>query len=185
MAYGPVIHGTKVTLRPPREDEIPVLAAMWSDPEVMRHEPGRLAAKPPDWWEAWLRRQEANESAVVWAIDVGGEAIGFVSLRDLEPEDRHATSAIALFPRHWGNGYATEAVRLRSCYAFEVLGLEKVRTDTDVDNLAIRHVLEKSGYRTVGIARRERLRDGEWHDAWYGELLRDDWLRLVGTGSAM
>ena len=151
---------------------------MWSDPEVMRYEPGRLAAKTRDWWEAWLRRQADNEASVVWAIDLDGEPIGIVTLRDIEPEDRHATSSIALFPRHWGKGYATEAVELRSRHAFEVLGLEKVKTDTAVDNLAIRRVLDKVGYRTVGIARRERLRDGEWQDAWYGELLREDWQRL-------
>lgn len=96
---------------------------------------------------------------------------------------RHATSAIALFPRHWGKGYATEAVALRSRYASEVLGLEKIKTDTAVDHLAIRRVLEKSDYRTVGIARRERLRDGQWQDAWYGELLREDWERLQGATS--
>ncbi len=176
MTYGPVIHGARVTLRPPSDGEIPYLATMWSDPAVMRYEPGRLAAKTPDWWEAWLRRQATNEAAVVWAIDVGGEVAGFVGLRDIEPEDRNAVSAISLFPRYWGKGYATEAVALRSRYAFEVLGLEKIETDTAVDNLAIRRVLEKSGYRTVGIARRERLRNGEWQDAWYGELLREDWL---------
>lgn len=176
--YGPVIQGTKVTIRPPRDEEIAPLAEMWSDPEVMRFEPGRLVAKSRDWWEAWLRRKATDEAAILWVIDVGGDAAGVVGLRDLEPEDRNATSLVALFPRHWGRGYATEAVCLRSRYAFEALGLEKIKTDTDVENAAIRRVLEKAGYRTVGIARRERLRDGQWHDAWYGELLREDWERL-------
>jgi RimJ/RimL family protein N-acetyltransferase len=174
-----VIQGARVTLRPPREEEIPALAEMWSDPEVMRYEPGRLAAKTRDWWEAWLRRQATNDAAILWAIDVGGEAAGVCGLRDLEPEDRHATSLISLFPRFWRKGYATEAVALRSRYAFETLGLEKIKTDTSVENQAIRRVLERAGYRTVGIARRERLRDGQWQDAWYGELLREDWEALT------
>jgi RimJ/RimL family protein N-acetyltransferase len=182
--YGPVIQGTKVTLRPPSEDEIPYLAGIWSDPEVMRYEPGRLAVKPREWWEGWLRRQASNEESVLWAIDAGGEPVGVVGLRDLEVEDRHATSNIALFRAHWGRGYASEAVALRSRYAFEVLGLEKIKTDTSVENAAIRRVLEKAGYRTVGIARRERLRDGRWQDAWYAELLREDWERRARAESA-
>ena len=77
-----------------------------------------------------------------------------------------------------GKGCATEAVLLRSRHAFEALGLEKVKTDTAVDNLAIRRVLEKAGYRTVGITRRGRTQNGEWQDAWSGELPREDWQRL-------
>ncbi|MCX6369515.1 MAG: hypothetical protein NTX57_22825 [Armatimonadetes bacterium] len=31
-------------------------------------------------------------------------------------------------------------------------------------------------YQTVGIARHDLWRFGQWHDAWLGEVLRDDWL---------
>jgi peptide/nickel transport system substrate-binding protein len=55
---------------------------------------------------------------------------------------------------------ATEAMQLRTRYAFEELGLEKLITNVDEDNPASRRALERVGYRTVGLHRRHRFRGG-------------------------
>ena len=76
----------------------------------------------------------------------------------------------------WRKGYGSEAAVLRTRYAFEMLGLEKLKTEVFAENIASRRVLEKAGYQTVGLQRREVFRHGRWHDLWLGEVLRDDWL---------
>jgi ribosomal-protein-alanine N-acetyltransferase len=84
----------------------------------------------------------------------------------------------------WGRGIATEAMHLRTRYAFEELGLEKLITNVDEGNLASRRALERVGYRTVGVYRRHRFHGGLWADVWIGELLRADWIAQDSSGRA-
>jgi len=39
----------------------------------------------------------------------------------------------------------------------------------------------KTGYRESGIFHQELFRDGNWHDLWEGELLREDWEKAQRT----
>jgi RimJ/RimL family protein N-acetyltransferase len=75
----------------------------------------------------------------------------------------------------WKKGYATEAMRLRTCYAFRELNLHKLMTEVATENEASRKALERNGYQTVGIRREQTFREGKWHDRWLGEVLRADW----------
>jgi ribosomal-protein-alanine N-acetyltransferase len=74
-----------------------------------------------------------------------------------------------LAPRFWGRGYATEISSLFLEFGFENLGLPAILATCDPDNLASRHVLEKSGLSLV---------DEETVDTWQGERQR---LRFMVT----
>src|SRR2546423_12011041 len=63
----------------------------------------------------------------------------------------------ALFPEHWGKGYATEAARAMVSYAFDELELARIVATTENDNM-----------RSIGVMRRlgmtiERNPSGEPH----------------------
>ena len=60
-------------------------------------------------------------------------------------------------------------------YAFHDLGLHKVMTSSLVANVASRRAALSAGYRECGCLRRHLYRDGQWHDEWLGEVLRDEW----------
>ena len=51
----------------------------------------------------------------------------------------------ALFPRHWGNGYATEAARAMVSYAFDELELARIVATTENDNLRSIAVMKRLG----------------------------------------
>ena len=74
----------------------------------------------------------------------------------------------------WGQGYATEAMRLRTAYAFNELGLETLTTQVYAPNEASRRALQRAGYREVGWLRRHVYFEGELHDVWLGEMLRGE-----------
>ena len=61
----------------------------------------------------------------------------------------------------WGKGYATDAVRVRTRFAFGELGLHRIEGHTM--NPAMKRVYEKCGYQHEGVARRKFWRDGRWH----------------------
>ncbi|HEX8919607.1 MAG TPA: GNAT family protein, partial [Chloroflexota bacterium] len=73
-------------------------------------------------------------------------------------------------------GFASEAVRLRTQFAFQELNLERLESESYEANLSMHRALQKSGYQKVGHRRHHMFRSGSWHDTFIFEVLRDDWL---------
>jgi RimJ/RimL family protein N-acetyltransferase len=75
----------------------------------------------------------------------------------------------------WGRGYASEAVRLRTAFAFNELNLERLESESIAQNIGMHRALEKSGYQKIGRRRHVFYRSGQWLDSYIFELLRDEW----------
>ena len=75
--------------------------------------------------------------------------------------------------RAWGRGFATDAVRVRTRFAFEQLGLHRIEGHTIHD--AMRRVYEKCGYQHEGVARQKIWREGRWFDAALFAILDADY----------
>jgi [ribosomal protein S5]-alanine N-acetyltransferase len=172
---GPTLVGRNVTLGPLAPEHLGDYCRWFADPEVTRY---LHRNNPPSLREEqeWFDRVVASESEVVWGLFAEGQHIGSVGLSQISWRHRRATSGTLIGDKGWwGRGIATEAMGLRTRYAFEELGLEKLTTTVDEANQASRRALERAGYRTVGTYRRHRFRAGVWADVWIGELLRADW----------
>ena len=65
---------------------------------------------------------------------------------------------------HNGKGYMTETIRLIVNYAFTELKLHRLEAGVKPDNLGSIRVLEKSGFRQEGIARKNIKINGQWAD---------------------
>lgn len=174
--FGPEIVGERVRLVPLTAEMLPNYVRWFADPEVIRYM--ALIAPPSlEMEREWYEKAARSESDLLWAVMVGEAHVGSTGLHRIDWRNRRAITGNLIGDKSvWGKGYGSEAVRLRTRFAFEMLGLEKLSTHVFVENVASRRVLEKSGYQTVGIARREVFRHGRWHDMWLGEVLRDDWL---------
>jgi RimJ/RimL family protein N-acetyltransferase len=113
---------------------------------------------------------------VLWSLTHGAELVGITTLKDIDWVNRQASSNIMIGNSAlWGRGYAGEAVRLRTSFAFRELGLERLETESFVENTGMHLALERSGYRKLGTRRHCIYRDGAWHDLFVFELLRSDW----------
>ena len=134
--------------------------------------------------EAFFDRIEtARETDLVWAVlDEARRHIGFVGLHAIAWRRRCASGGLFLGERDaWGQGYATDAVRVRTRFAFDQLGLHRVEGHTF--NPAMRRVYEKCGYRCEGVQRSKFWRDGRWHDVALYAILEDD-IRAAPAGGA-
>jgi RimJ/RimL family protein N-acetyltransferase len=174
---GPIIEGERIRLEPPRPESLPTFARWFADTEVTRYLlyvfPFTLKAE-----EEWLEQTARDEHKVMWSILVreSGRLVGNTGIDQIDWRNRRATSGTVIGEKDaWGKGYATEAMALRTRYAFRTLGLEKIVTQVIAPNEASRRALERAGYRQCGLHRRHQLVDGRWHDAWLGEILREDW----------
>ncbi|MBK8027706.1 MAG: GNAT family N-acetyltransferase [Chloroflexi bacterium] len=54
---------------------------------------------------------------------------------------------------YWRRGIATEAARAVAAFGFDQMGLRRIEADTYRENLASQRVLEKVGFRKVGVER--------------------------------
>lgn len=173
---GPILAGHIVTLAPLSPKHLDHYVEWFADPEVTQYLAQDLVFTLKQ-EEEWLDRISRSNSDVAWGIFAEGQHIGGTAINQINWRSRHAITGTIIGDKSWwGRGVASEAMALRTRYAFEELGLEKLVTTVFEGNRACRRALEKVGYQTVGIYRHHEFRHNRWWDIWIGELLREDWL---------
>ncbi len=173
--FGPLLVGDRVTLRPADDSDPPRFVPWFADMEVTKFLGRGSAVALYQEVDFFKRAGEAKDS-VMWVIEAGGETVGATGIHEIDWKNAHGTTGIVVgVKEQWGKGIASEAMRLRTRYAFRELNLRKLMTEVFSENAASRRALEKNGYRTVGVRRRHFFTRGRWHDLWLGEVLREDW----------
>ncbi len=182
---GPLLVGERVTLAPITEEMLPRFVAWFNDPDVTRFITLRY---PPtlDGERDWFKKVSTNPNEVIWATLISEDAdetssphtrvIGTTGIGGINWASRRASTGNLIGKKsEWGKGYGSEAVALRTRWAFEEMGLQKLSTEVFMENIGSRRVLEKSGYKQYGIARSHEWRAGKWHDMWLADVLADEW----------
>jgi [ribosomal protein S5]-alanine N-acetyltransferase len=181
---GPTLVGKVVTLAPIGLEHLENFCRWFADPEVTRF---LTRDTPPTLTEeeAWFERASQSKQDVIWGLFVQDEHVGSIGISQIDWRNRRALTGIVIGDRkRWGRGVAGDAMRLRTVYAFEELGLEKLVTQVVEGNNASRRALERVGYQTVGIYRRHEYRQGRWWDVWIGEILLEDWRKQANHSKA-
>jgi ribosomal-protein-alanine N-acetyltransferase len=108
-----------------------------------------------------------------FAILDGEELAGMASLTGVVHGGlRSAMASYFVDEGHAGRGLATAALHDLVVFAFEELALHRVEAGTAVANVGSQRVLEKNGFRNVGLLERHLMLDGEWVDHYLFELVR-------------
>jgi RimJ/RimL family protein N-acetyltransferase len=101
----------------------------------------------------------ADAEDFIATANLGSEAVFLITLRSGMPIgacgftqiDRHPPEiGYWLGVKHWGKGYATEAVRAMIDHVFTDLDCEAIQSAARVTNPASRRVLEKCGFQWTG-----------------------------------
>jgi RimJ/RimL family protein N-acetyltransferase len=173
FAVKPTLTGELVILRPLREADAVSCAA--PDPEVRRL--GGTGPNPPDEVREWYRGLEGRTGRLDLAIieRATGECVGIVALDQLDSDAlscnfRIMLARVASFDR----GMGTQASRLITDYAFDVLGINRIELGVFSFNDRARHVYEKLGFVHEGTRRQATRCDGEWHDLELMAMIRSD-----------
>jgi RimJ/RimL family protein N-acetyltransferase len=169
------LKGERVRLVPPDRTLHLEDALRWlNDPEItaaLKYDLGVTRRQE----EAFFDRIEMRaNNEFVWAVlDEGERHIGFIGLHAIDWRNRLATGGIVIGERDaWGHGCATDAVRVRTRFAFGTLNLHRIEGHTT--NPAMRRVYEKCGYRHEGTARQKVWRGGRWLDAELYAILAEE-----------
>lgn len=105
-----------------------------------------------------------------------GQHIGFIAFMQIDWRQGTARSGTIIGPAEFrGQGYGSDAIKVRTRYAFEVLGLRLLLTEAMADNPASCKALQKAGYREIGRIPKRFWKRGGYRDLVLLMLDRDDW----------
>jgi ribosomal-protein-alanine N-acetyltransferase len=168
----------QVTLRAFREDDLPFLDRLCTDPQALGdfEWPGFVDVR------ARRRRWEKDgfigaESAAL-AIVVPGDVVAGIA--SWAARDRGGTPGacyeigLALLPEHRGHGLGTATQRLLADYLFSYTAAHRLEALTNASNIAEQKALERAGFRREGVLRGVGFRHGAWQDAVIYSMLRDE-----------
>jgi [ribosomal protein S5]-alanine N-acetyltransferase len=170
-AREPDLEGAKVRLRPLTVADAPALL------ELRRRNEDFLAPREPrrpvDYLTLAAQESELREVAANRVADRGyafgivhrDKLVGRIALNNIvRGVFQNAYLGYFVGQEHNGQGIATDAVRAVVAHAFDDLALHRVQAAVMLDNPGSMRVLEKSGFRREGVARRYLQIDGRWVD---------------------
>ncbi len=176
--YGPVLIGEKVTLRPPDDSDAQRFVDWFADLDVTRYL-ARRAGIGLLQEQGHLKKVGESTTDILWVLQAEGHPIGATGIHGIDWINAHATTGTVIGDKNaWRKGYGSEAMRLRTEYAFRQLNLHKLSSSAFFDNEPSRRALAKAGYTQTGVEREHIFREGRWHDHWTCEILRADWEKL-------
>lgn len=160
-----------VELRPPTLADQQLQLGWLAQPEVTRFWSPRHGEWTKERSEERFKRIAESGDAVSWAVAFEGATVGFTGIFDIDWVSRDGESGLFI-GRHdlYGRGIASEAVRLRTRFAWSHLRLHRVHNWIALQNRGSRRANEKSGYVQIGLYRGYAYRSGAWLDDWMGEI---------------
>ena len=205
MAFGPimrfVVGELTIELAPITKEAVKEIVAIEHGGGSQRNSVHRylgMTSAPTEEDELeWFEKTRADKQSLVWGIWLieadKRTLIGNSALSDFSKERhvgfiRQATTGSMIHrPEYWGKGIASAAHKARTWYAFEQLGLHRLKSAVIQGNGGSLKALERSGYTFVYTERNEAFIDGAlrhldcleclnpldlfWSQWWHGERI--------------
>ncbi|MDD5680708.1 MAG: GNAT family protein [Candidatus Omnitrophica bacterium] len=163
-----MIEGDRIYLRKVRLSDANNSYLRWlNDEEVSRF----LESRFKKWTMAGLRKYikaiTGNPDNLFLAIILkeGNRHIGNIKLGPINRAHNSAEIGIIIGEKDcWGKGFATEAIRLVSGYAFGRSGIHKLTAGAYSNNGGSIKAFQKAGFSTEGVRRKQCLSGGKYVD---------------------
>lgn len=161
-------------MRPQRVEDAEALHEAYADRELMRY-----WSSPPHAHlietRSYIAKGVANDSWRGWTVTLKGEDEAIGTLAAIERRAGVVEIGYLLARRHWGRGYAREAVARLLDLLLLHEGRRRVFADTDPDNAASNRLLRSLGFRREGLLRAEWETHIGVRDSVIWGLLREEW----------
>ena len=170
----------RLILRDFVEDDWHAMLAYSSDPLYLRYndsiEGSEARVKE---FLGWFISQQKQEPRIKFQVAItlksNAMLIGNCGVRMDEVTSVEANIGYELDPRHWNNGYATEAASAVVDFGFNRFGVHRIWADCIAENTGSAHVLEKLGMKLEGRLREHKFFKGKWWDTLIYAILADEW----------
>ena len=103
--------------------------------------------------------------ARLFAIDVGGQAVGGIGIHPLaDIERKNAELGYWLAEPYWGNGIISKAIPQMISYGFSNFDINRIFARPFGTNKVSQHVLEKTGFILEAKIEKGLFKNGEFED---------------------
>lgn len=163
----PTIKGVEITLRPLIEEDIEPIFQACQDLTISAF------TRVPTPYERSMAEDFVRESdtayrnhvSLSFAIEVDEVFAGTIGLHSIQLGDHLAEVGYWIEQSFRGKGICTEAMKVLSDFAIDVMGFRRLEALADFDNVASQRVMERAGYTRDGLLRnRATKRDGRQID---------------------
>lgn len=178
------INTDRLFLRPLKISDVPyIFETAQQYPEItkfMTWSPPKEIAETRQFFEDTNTKVQHGK-LVRWAIYSGKEFCGIIGIEDIcrnigKWQVDEAEMGYWLSPAFQGRGFMLEAVPAILGISFGKLGLHKVKISYISANVKSAKVIEKSGFRHVGTAKKHLFDREKWWDLEWYEMLSEDFL---------
>jgi [ribosomal protein S5]-alanine N-acetyltransferase len=177
------IKSERLILKELREEDLDFIYKMSKEPLVYYYEDDEEPSKE-ETIKKYSKRiatmKEEPHQYLIFLIHILPEEIpiGVVFVQLNWEEMREWEIGYEVHPDYWGNGYATEAVKLLLKHSFEKLNAHKVVGFCNANNKKSANVMERVGMQRDGILREGRLWQGKWCDEYVYSILEREHFSL-------
>lgn len=138
-----------------------------NDKEVVQYTESRFRSHSREELVSYVEKIRNDPQYVFCVIVVkeNGKHIGNIKIGPIHPVHRFAGVGIIIGEKsYWGQGFATEAIKLITDYAFDKLNLHKLIAGCYVNNQASIKAFRKAGFIEEGLMRKQYFYNGKWVD---------------------
>jgi len=174
----------RLIIRHLRDPDLESFLAYRNDPEVARYQGWNVPYTRENALEFIAEMKDKQPTPGEWlqlALELPetGEIIGDVAVHMMKSDPRQAYLGYTIARPHWGQGYASEAVRAVLDYLFCELNLHRVVAECDVENTASQKLLERLGFRREAHLIENIFFKGQYGSEYHYALLQREWRSAV------
>ena len=150
MAEGIVARGKKTVIRWFEREDVDKRQA-WprhTDPLYSHNDPRPMSSRERDFW--YLERTSSSSYRMFAIDDFQGNLVGWLTLRNINPQATTSVLGIALNPLWMGMGFGTDALWAFLDYYFGEAGFKEMRLDVAAFNRRGMRSYEKCGFQYIG-----------------------------------
>jgi ribosomal-protein-alanine N-acetyltransferase len=174
------LHSPNLTLRYPHPEDAPRLLELASDAEVTRWfswGPYTGIEEPRAYVERLPSQRERGEQIDLLMVHRTDGPIGITGLSEFSLRDRRCIVGTWFGRAWWGTGANRESKAVIAHLAFEVLGMNRLGSYSNPDNVRSTRALEGVGFRREGVLRAWHRHGDRYLDVNIFGMLRSDWER--------
>jgi [ribosomal protein S5]-alanine N-acetyltransferase len=167
-----------LTLRPPEPDDAPALLELAGDPEVTRWfswGPYTSLDQPLAYIERLAGQRERGEQLDLLIVHGEHGPAGITGLNEFSVRDLRCMVGTWFGRRFWGTGANRESKALVAHLAFAVLGMHRLGSYSNPENVRSTKALLGVGFRHEGVLRHWHRHGDAYLDVNVFGMLRADW----------